>query len=125
MIELNDFVERAFNQTLIELIETLDDLEETDKDSREDWFQNEMYMFLDRLAKVYAIQAQMESDRDTAHALVHTAEKFMELSDQLSDTNKAEFSIFMSLYNPETSTDVFGSIKAAKIFYAEENKAQR
>ena len=67
----------------------------------------------------------MESDRDKAHALVHTAEKFMELSYQLSDTNKADFSIFMSLYNPETSTDVFGSIKAAKIFYAEEIKTQR
>jgi len=125
MIELNDFVVHAFNRTLIELIETLDEVEETDKDEREDWCQSEIYMFLDRLAKVYAIQAEMESNRDAAHVLIHIAEKFMELSYQLSDTTKTEFSIFMSLYNPETSTDVFGCVKAAKILYAEEQETQR
>ena len=37
MIQLSDFVERSFNQVLSDLIATLDDVGEEDKEQREDW----------------------------------------------------------------------------------------
>ena len=120
MIQLSDFVERSFNQVLSDLIATLDDVGEEDKEQRKDWLYNELMRFFDRLARVNAVQADMESDGDASHALVHTAEKFMELSDRLSDVGKAEFSIFLAIHNPETSTDVFGSLNSAVILQAEQ-----
>ena len=120
MIQLSDFVERSFNQVLSDLIATLDDVGEEDKEQREDWLYNELMMFFDRLARVYAVQADMESDGDASHALAHTAEKFMELSDRLSDLGDADFSIFLAIHNPETSTDVFGSFNSAVILQAEQ-----
>jgi hypothetical protein len=120
MIQLSDFVERSFNQVLSDLIATLDDVGEADKKQREDWIYHELMMFFDRLARVYAIQAEMESDGDASHALIHTAERFMELSDRLSDLGDADFSIFLAIHNPETSTDVFGSFNSAVILQAEQ-----
>lgn len=120
MIQLSDFVERSFNQVLSDLIATLDDVGETDKEQREDWIYHELMMFFDRLARVYAIQAEMESDGDASHALIHAAERFMELSDRLSDLGDADFSIFLAIHNPETSTDVFGSFNSAVILQAEQ-----
>jgi len=120
MIQLSDFVERSFNQVLSDLIATLDDVGETDKEQREDWIYHELMMFFDRLARVYAIQAEMESDSDASHALIHAAERFMELSDRLSDLGDADFSIFLAIHNPETSTDVFGSFNSAVILQAEQ-----
>jgi len=120
MIQLSDFVERSFNHVLSDLIATLDDVGETDKEQREDWIYHELMMFFDRLARVYAIQAEMESDGDASHALIHTAERFMELSDRLSDLGDADFSIFLAIHNPETSTDVFGSFNSAVILQAEQ-----
>jgi hypothetical protein len=120
MIQLSDFVERSFNQVLSDLIATLDDVGETDKEQREDWIYHELMMFFDRLARVYAIQAEMESDSDASHALIHAAERFMELSDRLSDLGDADFSIFLAIHNPETSTDVFGSFNSALILQAEQ-----
>jgi hypothetical protein len=120
MIQLSDFVERSFNQVLSDLIATLDDVGEADKKQREDWIYHELMMFFDRLARVYAIQAEMESDSDASHALIHTAERFMELSDRLSDLGDADFSIFLAIHNPETSTDVFGSFNSAVILQAEQ-----
>ena len=52
--------------------------------------------------------------------LIHTAERFMELSDRLSDLGDADFSIFLAIHNPETSTDVFGSFNSAVILQAEQ-----
>ena len=46
MIQLSDFVERSFNQILSDLIATLDDVGEEDKEQREDWLYNELMMFL-------------------------------------------------------------------------------
>ena len=120
MIQLSDFVERSFNHVLSDLIATLDDVGKTDKEQREDWIYHELMMFFDRLARVYAIQAEMESDGDASHALIHTAERFMELSDRLSDLGDADFSIFLAIHNPETSTDVFGSFNSAVILQAEQ-----
>jgi len=115
MFDVSIYVDCAFNKVITDLILTLDEIEETDTNERIAYITAELVMFFERASNIYRIQAELTGDGETAAQLGKISEQFNDISDAFADLSKEEIGMFLVIYNPETSTDVFGCISSSKV----------
>ena len=117
-ISIQHFVDSSFNTLMRDYAEWPDE-DVLPMEARLERIRLEIEMFYYRFAQIFIANSQEELVKELGEFHKGIGIRSMELSIAFDDLSIEQLSIFLSLYNPEDSTDVFGCLASAITFDAE------